>query len=301
MQLAQWTRENMIAAISENFDITPAIINSVVMFLCVVAAVLIGSRPLGLALRRRERRYGRILRETLLLGVSPRAVTVLTGLAMIFFGFMGFMLLEGSLLATLLGAALGVALPEAVIKLLCKRRRKRLDAQLVSGIQTLCSGVRAGLNLVQSMRMIADDGPEPISQEFAHLLREYDYGTGLDDAMSNAARRVDSADYKLLFAALQTHRQRGGDLGETLDRIAASIREIQRLENRVEALTAQGRATARWLGAMPAVVMTILYFVDPAGVSQLFTDALGKAILVAVVGLNVIGFLWIRKIVAIDI
>ncbi len=280
---------------------TSVVINSLVIFLCVVAAVWIGGNPLLASLRNRERRFGIILHETLLMDVPARMVTILTGLAMLFFGFIGFSLLGGSLIALLLGAAIGAMLPGAVIRLLCKRRRDKLEAQLVGGIQTLASGVRAGLNLVQSMRMIADDGPQPISQEFGHLLREYDYGVPLDEAMANAARRVDSADYRLLFAALYTHRQRGGDLGETLDRIAESIREIQRLENRVKSLTAQGRATARWLGAMPAVIMTIMYFIDSAGVLKLFTDGIGKAILAAVIILNIIGFLWIRKIMAIDV
>lgn len=280
---------------------TQVVFYSAVMFLCVIAAVLIGGNPLIVSLGSRERRFGVILQEKLLMDVPPRMVTVLTGLVMIFLGFIGFSLLNGSLIAMMLGAAIGALLPGAIIKLLCKRRRDRLETQLVGGIQTLASGVRAGLNLIQSMRMIADDGPAPISQEFAHLLREYDYGVPLDEAMSNAAWRVDSADYRLLFAALFTHRQRGGDLGETLDRIAESIREIQRLENRVKSLTAQGRATARWLGAMPGVVMTILYFIDSAGVIKLFTDGIGKAILAAVIALNIIGFLWMRKIMAIDI
>jgi tight adherence protein B len=134
------------------------------------------------------------------------------------------------------------------------------------------------------------------------MLREYEYGIPLDEAMDNASVRIGSGDFRLLFAALHTHRERGGDLGETLDRIAESIREIQRLENQVETLTAEGRATARWLGAMPIVVLGILYFiVSPEGVRSLFTDDFGKMLLLIMAILNVAGFLWIRKIMAIDI
>jgi len=189
-----------------------------------------------------------------------------------------------------------------VLKLLRIRRLDRLELQLVGGIQTLASGVRAGLNLVQSMELVARDGPIPLRQEFRHLLREYEYGVPLEEAMDNAATRIGSGDFRLLFAALQTHRERGGNLGETLDRIGESIREIQRLEGRVKTLTAQGRATARWLGAMPVVILLILYFfVDDTGVMTLFVEDLGKLILLAIVVLNVLGFLWIKKIVTIDI
>ncbi|HPS52372.1 MAG TPA: type II secretion system F family protein, partial [Phycisphaerae bacterium] len=192
-------------------------------------------------------------------------------------------------------------LPGAIIRKLQKKRLDRLETQIVEGIQTLASGVRAGLNLVQAMELIARDAPAPISQEFSHLLSEYEYGTPLDEAMLSTAKRIGSADYRLLFTALHTHRQQGGDLGDTLDRIADSIREIQRLNARVDSLTAQGRATARWLGAMPLVVMCIMYFIPGSNVEKLFTDDIGKLILSAVFLMNLVGFLWIRKIMEIDI
>ena len=134
------------------------------------------------------------------------------------------------------------------------------------------------------------------------MVREYEFGIGLEVAMSNAAERIGSGDFGLLFAALLTHRERGGNLGETLDKICEAIREIQRLEHRVDSLTAQGRATARFLGAMPAVVLAIVYFiVDAKGVESMFTSTAGKVILAAIIILNILGFLWIRKIMDIDI
>ena len=191
--------------------------------------------------------------------------------------------------------------PWMILKLLRQKRLRQLEEQLVLGIQSLASGVRAGLNLVQAMELIARDSPNPIRQEFAHLLREYEYGIPLDAAMSSSASRIGSGDYRLLFSALITHRQRGGDLGETLDRIAKSIREIQRLQKRIETLTAQGRATARWLGAMPLAIGGLIYLIDDSAITNMFYDNRGIAVIIAVVILNIIGFLWIRKIMAIDI
>ncbi len=133
------------------------------------------------------------------------------------------------------------------------------------------------------------------------MLREYEYGVPVEAAMNNTAERLDLPNYRLLFAALATHRQRGGDLGSTLDRIAESIREIQRLEKRVETLTAQGRAAARWMACITPIILAILYFIDPRGVTMLFTDDLGRLMLAGIVVMNVIGFLWIKRIVSIDI
>jgi tight adherence protein B len=276
------------------------LLGSVVMFLAILAAVAIGANPLLVAIRRREREYDEVFNRALLLEISPRLVTLVTAITMAFLGGLLFSITQ-SVLGLAAGLALGAMAPTLLIRRLKRKRVRQLEEQLVSVIQTLASGVRAGLNLVQAMQMIARDAPKPTRQEFAHLLREYEYGTPLDEAMTNAGTRIGSNDYQLLFAALQTHRQRGGDLGETLDRIAESIREIQRLERRVETLTAQGRATARWLGAMPLAVLAISYLVMGDQVRLLFTESAGNLILMIVLVMNLLGWLWIRKIMAVDI
>ncbi len=291
----------MLLGASESADLLPLVLSGAVMFLAAAAAVFFGWAPLKALIRRQEQQFEVVLRGKLLLDVSPRAATIATGAGMALLAT-GLYLLSESALGAMIGIAAGAILPSVALRVLSRRRLGRLESQLVDGIQTLASGVRAGLNLVQAMNLVANDGPIPLNQEFRHMLREYDYGVPLEEAMDNAADRIGSGDFRLLFAALQTHRERGGDLGETLDRIAGSIREIQRLESRVQALTAEGRATAHWLGAMPVVVILILYFlVDAAGVKGLFQDSLGKVIILAIIVLNVVGFLWIRRIVSLDI
>ena len=280
----------------ETSIMSDSLIYSVVLAICVVAVVFIGGRQFVEYLNRREDIYGRILRDNLLYDVSRWTVTLITGVCVVVLATAGYFITE-SIVGVIGGIIAGMVLPPLAIKYLKRRRLDRLELQLTGAIQTLSSCVRAGLNLVQAMQMVARDEPAPIKQEFAHLMREYEYGVSLEEAMDNAAQRIDSGDFRLLFSALQTHRERGGDLGTTLDRIAASIQEIQRLENRVKALTAQGRATARWLAAMPGVVLLIMWgLIQDSGVSLLFSDNIGKLILVGVVVLNVIGYLWIRKI-----
>ncbi len=290
-----WAEGQMMA-----FGVSTAV-SSAVVFIATAAAIYLGGPPLMGLVHRREERYYRVLRAGLLLNISPRTVTILTAVVFVLLTLLGY-IIAGSIIGGILGAVAGIMLPRVVLRYLQRKRLNQLDEQLVSGVQTLASGVRAGLNLVQAMELLARDGPRPLRQEFAHLLREYEFGMSLDEAMDNAAERIGSGNFRLLFSALQTHRQRGGNLGNTLDRIADSVREIQRLESRVQTLTAQGRATARWLGAMPAVVLTILYLmVAPEDVRMLFVDSIGKLILLLIIVLNVLGFLWIKKIVAVDI
>ena len=277
------------------------LVSTLVILAGTAVAVFVGGRPLMAVMKRQQQQYDKVLRQQLLMNISPRAAMVMTILFIVAMVGMGYAVSHG-LIGVLAGLLVGVLTPPLVLRSLRRRRLKKLEEQLVSGKQTLASNVRAGLNHVQSMGIVARDGPVPLRQEFAHLLQEYEFGLGLEDAMNNAVNRIGSSDFRLLFSALQTHRERGGDLGETLDRIAESIREIQRLEKRVIALTAQGRATARALGVMPLVVLAILYFlISPEGVRELFYTNLGKMLLMCMAALNIIGFLWIKKIVTLDI
>ena len=273
---------------------------SAVLFALTAAAVIVAYHPLGALIARQERLFALVLGQQLLMNVSPRAVTALTALAMAVLAGLG-ILMTGSVYGGVGGVVVGALLPGAVLRGLRRRRVLKLEAQLVSGLQTLASGVRAGLNFVQAMQLVARDGPTHLRQEFAHLLREYEYGLSLEDAMNNAAVRIGSSDFRLVFSALLTHRERGGDLAATLDRIGEAIREIQRLESRVKTLTAQGRANARFLGLLVLGTMGIYYLIDPSGVRQLFSDDFGKLILLAIGALVLGGFLWIRKIIDIDI
>ena len=273
---------------------------SVLIFVAVAAVVYFWWYPFKRFILRREAAYDIVLRTSLLMTVRPRSVTILGFVAVALLAAIGYAMFATPL-AAFAGAAVGAILPSLALRFLKHRRAYRLEDQLVDGIQTLSSGVRAGLNLIQAMGLLAKSGVRPISDEFAHLMREYEHGISIEKAMQNTVERMESSNYRLLFSALLTHRERGGDLGETLDRIADSIREIHRLEKRIETLTAPGRTAARWMGAMPAVIIFIMYFIDPYGVRMLWTEDVGKLILGVIIMFNVIGFLWIKRIVTIDI
>jgi tight adherence protein B len=292
----------VIAALAQSADYTTQALVSAVLLAASAGAVYVGFGPVAALLARQEQRFDRVLRGQLLLDVSPRVAVAMSLVAVASVGLLGYAI-AGNAWGFVIFAAGGLFLPNVALRYLARRRRRKLEEQLVAGIQTLAAGVRAGLNLVQGMEMIARDAPAPLRQEFGQLVREYEYGVPLDEAMTAAGHRIGSEDFRLVFSALRTHRERGGNLGDTLDRMAESLREIQRLEKRVESLTAQGRATARWLSALPGVILALIYFlgIAPDAVTMLFTDPVGRLILAAIVVLNIVGFLWIRKIAAVDI
>ena len=270
---------------------------------------VLGLRPMvGRLLARQEERFHEALAEMFLFDVSSRQLTFATvGAATVAGAF--FALVAGHTGVTgigivgafAVGMVLGFWVPRLVIFVLQRRRRDRLNEQLVDGLVTLANGMRAGLNLVQSMQLIEQNTQPPLSQEFGLMLREFEHGTSVDEVLRRAARRIKLHHYKLLFAAMETARRRGGNLPETLDRLSESLREIVRLEEKVRSLTAQNRLSARMMGFMPFVVAVIYYLIEPDWVRVLWAEPWGLLLLAAAVFLNIVGFLWIRKIVTFEI
>lgn len=281
-------------------DLAGLVIISAINAAAAAGVVIWGWPALRGLLARQEAWYQRVLVDQLLMDVDPRTLVWLSLVAVAVAGVLGAMLLE-HLAWGLVFAVVAAGLPNLLIKNAELRRREKLEAQLVDGITTLASGVRAGLNLVQSMELLVNNLTGPIRQEFRHLLREYEMGLDLNQGMRNASDRIRSPNYRLVFTAIEMHRARGGDAGESLDRIAQSIREIQRLEGKLDALTSQGRTQARMMAIMPAVFLGMMWLMDPAGVTMLFAEPAGRAVLLTSVALIVLAVWWIRRIMDVDI
>ncbi|MEM6554003.1 MAG: type II secretion system F family protein [Planctomycetota bacterium] len=273
---------------------------SLLTFAAAFLGILFGYRPALAWHAQQEDLYDNVLRRQLLIDIEPRLVFILN-LSTIALTFIAAYLISGQLLVALALAAAAFFLPNLIFKHLAYKRRDKLNRQLVDGLTTLASGVRAGLNLTQSMQLVVDNHTGPIKQEFGQLLREYSMGLDLNQAMRNAANRIGSPLYRLTFTAIEMHRLRGGDSGESMDRIAESVREIQRLEGKLDAITSQGRTQANMMAAMPIVMLGILYLMIPEQVGLLFTDPTGRIILLIVIALIALGHAWIKKIMKIDI
>jgi tight adherence protein B len=249
---------------------------------------------------RQEQAYDRVLRQQLLIDIDPRTALTLSAGLVLFVGAFTYLATQ-SFLAGFFIAALTMLLPNLVVRHLETKRLLKLESQLVDGLTTLASAARAGLNLVQSMELLETNSIPPIKQEFGQLLREYRLGMDLNQAMQNTSNRIGSQLYRLTFTAIQMHRLRGGDTAQSLDRIADSIRDISRLEGKLDALTSQARYQASFMAAMPAVFLLLLWSIDPQGVGLLFSEPAGRMILLGVTVLIVTAFIWIRNIMAIEI
>jgi tight adherence protein B len=157
------------------------------------------------------------------------------------------------------------------------------------------------MTLPQSMELLVREMKPPITQEFGRVLQETRLGTDFDQAMANMARRLTSRDLDMLVNAIAITRRSGGNMGEIFQKIADIIRERARIEGKVRALSSTGNLQALVMSALPFGMMIALYFIDPINVQLLFSTTIGLVALGVVVFLVVVAFIWIRKIMDVDV
>ncbi len=181
-------------------------------------------------------------------------------------------------------------------------RRQLIDDQMADAMVSLASAIRAGLSLPQSLEILANQSPRPISQEFQQIVGEYQMGKTMEKCLDEARERLRSENFALFAAAMQASRSSGGRLNETVERIAVSVREMQRLERKIQADTSQARTSAFYMALVPIAILAIYYFVvDPESTSRLFTSVLGQIFLCTSLVLNLVAYLWARQILNPDI
>ncbi len=207
----------------------------------------------------------------------------------------------GSLIFAVLIAALMAAAPWYLLRRLAERHRQKIEDQLADAMVMLANSVRAGLSLAQSMEILAAECPKPINAEFHQIIAEYNLGKPLERTLVEAKQRLQSENFALFAAAMMASHESGGRLNETVERIAQSVLELQRLERKVLSETAQARKSAIYMALAPPVILVVYYFVDQDNTTLLFTQTVGHIVLAAALTLNVIAYFWARRILSPDI
>ncbi|VAX35953.1 hypothetical protein MNBD_PLANCTO02-1009 [hydrothermal vent metagenome] len=222
---------------------------------------------------------------------------VLLGVIALTFGLIFDMFIIGlSLMIVLL------ILPWYLLRRMTQQRREKIESQLADTMISLSNSIRAGLSLPQAMGILADQSPAPISEEFRQIVGEYNLGKPLEQCLAETKEHLQSENFSLFAAAIEASRESGGRLNETIDRIAQSVREYQRLERKITAETSQARMSAVYMAIVPFAMLILYYFVvDPLNTERLFTTVVGQLLLCAAVFLDVIAYFWARAILSPDI
>jgi tight adherence protein B len=203
--------------------------------------------------------------------------------------------------AGLVAAAIGGLGPYVVMRRRRSRRFYKFEEQLPDAIDMLGRAIRAGHPLSSGLKMVAEEARDPVAGEFRRTHEEHRFGLAFEDAMLAMADRVGIVDVRILVTAILIQREVGGNLAEVLDNLASVIRARFTIRRQLRVYTAQGRFSGYVLAVLPIAVGAAIYSLNPPYIKLLFTDPMGKLMVLTAVIFQIIGFLWIRKIVNIEI
>jgi len=202
--------------------------------------------------------------------------------------------------AFLAGAVAGV-LPLLYVIQKSKSRMKKFEEQFPDSLEFVARSMRAGHAFSVSLEMIHREFQEPLAGEFRRAFDEHNLGLPLEVALEKLSKRVPLLDVHFFVSAVLLQKRTGGNLAEILDKLAYVIRERFKLRGRIRAISAHGRMTGAALSSIPIGVALLMFWVNPDYVKFFFTDEVGQIMMAAAVGLQLLGYAIIRKIVSIEV
>ncbi len=206
----------------------------------------------------------------------------------------------GAFLGTVLMIA-GWQAPKIIITNLWEKRCSRLVDQMVDGMTIMSNGIKAGQSLTQSMERVVENMSGPLPQEFGLILNKVRLGMSVEDALNEFGDRIPRQDVQMFVTAVVILKETGGNMAETFQTITTTVRERQKVEKKIEAMTAQGNMQAIIVTLVPLILLGVFLLLDPPYVMPLFTTPLGWVCLTLVVTLQIIGLVVMRKIVTIKV
>lgn len=211
-------------------------------------------------------------------------------------------LLSGSLLLGLvLGALLGLAAGHGWLLVKAQRRARAFEERLPDALQLLAGGLASGFAFAQAVDSVAQRGPEPVAVEFGRALSEARLGAQLEDALDRVAVRMDSRDLQLTVMSIRIQREVGGNLAEVLRTTVGTMRERAYLRRQVRTLGAEGRLSAYILTGLPICIAAFLAVARGDYLRPLYTDPIGILLVVAATVSIVIGALFMRKVIQVEV
>jgi len=195
---------------------------------------------------------------------------------------------------------LGFLAPDWFLEWRKKQRLLAFEKQLPDLLALLVGSLRAGHGLLQAIDTAAREVAPPASEELARVTRDVSVGLSLPQALTHLARRLPSDDLSFVITAIHINYELGGSLATVLDTISHTIRERIRIQGEIRVLTTQQTWTGYLLTLLPFVLGFILFLVNPEYMRGLF-DPRVRFLPVAAVIMIALGFLVMRKIIAIDV
>lgn len=207
----------------------------------------------------------------------------------------------GGIVVAFVALVLAVLFGPAFLDMRARMRQRKFEQQLPDMLTLLAGALRAGFSLMQAVDAVSQEVQDPMGKELRRVVSESRLGRDLEDALDDTAVRTGSEDFAWAVMAIRIQREVGGNLSELLMTVAETMVQRERLRREVKALTAEGRISAIVLSILPPGLGLVMYVSNKEYMSPLFHDILGQVLLgLSAIGM-VVGFLWMRKVVQIDV
>jgi tight adherence protein B len=182
-----------------------------------------------------------------------------------------------------------------------KKRQLQFSEQLPDVLNLIAGSLRSGWGLQQSLSLVVEQMSDPVSTEFARAETEVRLGRDVEGALDGVARRMQSPDFTWAVTAIGIQRDVGGNLAEVLDIVASTIRDRGALQRQIAGLTAEGRLSAWILILLPFALIVLLSVVNPEYLAKLYTTGPGIVMFALGAVLLVLGAIWLRNVVEIEV
>ncbi len=201
----------------------------------------------------------------------------------------------------LTGIGAGVGAPHMVVGWMVQRRRNKFTALFPDAIDLMVRGLRSGLPVTETIAACGREMSDPVGPEFRAIADSVRLGQTLEESLWQAAKRLDTPEFKFFVISLSVQKETGGNLGETLANLSEILRNRKQMRLKIKAMSSEANASALILGSLPFVMFILIYLVNSDYEQVLLTDARGRVMLGAGVGMMGAGALVMRKMIRFDI
>jgi tight adherence protein B len=215
--------------------------------------------------------------------------------------FAGAMMFGGGLLAAVgLGFAGGFGLPRWALGYLKRRREKKFMKALPDAVDVIVRGIKAGLPLFDSIKVVAADSPEPLRGEFLAIIETQAIGMPLGEACTRLYERMPLPEANFFGIVVAIQQKSGGNLAEALSNLSKVLRDRKKMAEKIQAMSMEAKASAGIIGSLPPIVMLLVYITTPQYMSVLWTHPTGQLMLVGCVIWMSMGIFVMKKMINFD-
>jgi len=212
----------------------------------------------------------------------------------------GFLSGTGLLAAAGLGFAGAFGIPRWLLSFLKKRREGKFLEALPDAVDIIVRGVKAGLPLIDCIKMITLEAPEPLKTEFRLIMETQAIGIPLGEACSKLHERTPVPEANFFGIVVAIQQKAGGNLSEALGNLSKVLRDRKKMRAKIQAMSQEAKASAAIIGALPIIVMVLVYLTSPKYITLLFTDPTGNVMLAGSAVWMTMGVLVMKKMINFD-